>query len=111
MTIKRKRMITGSLIAGVVLGTVSLNAAETNLFNYNELGSGSVVRVKLLKQTDADFKAFLLELNCGEKTKKETEARKTKQRSPKTIPKRQNAAKVNAAKQRTQRPKMPKLPM
>lgn len=76
MTIKRKTMITGSLIAGAVLGTGSLSAAKTNLFNYNDLGSGSVVRAKLLNQTEVDYKAFLLELNCGEKPKKETEVKK-----------------------------------
>lgn len=81
MTIKRKTFITGSLIAGAVLGTVSLNAAETNLFNYNELGSGAVIRANLLNQTEADFKAYLLELNCGENTKKATETKKSEDKS------------------------------
>lgn len=77
----KKTIITGSLIAGAVLGTVSLNAAETNVFKYSELGSGSVIRANLLNQTEADFNAYLLELNCGENTKKATEAKKTEDKS------------------------------
>ena len=77
----KKTIITGSLIASAVMGTVSLNAAETSMFNYNELGSGSAIRANLLDQTEADFKAYLLELNCGEDTKKATETKKSEDKS------------------------------
>ncbi|MBN2175222.1 MAG: hypothetical protein JW731_13895 [Bacteroidales bacterium] len=77
----KKTIVTGSLIAGTIMGTVSMNAAETSMFKYSELGSGSVIRANLLNQTETDFKAYLLELNCGENTKKATETKKTEDKS------------------------------
>lgn len=77
----KKTIITGSLIAGAIFGTTALNASETILFRYSELGSGSEIRANLLNQTESDFRAYLLELNCGEDTKKVADTTKTENKT------------------------------
>jgi hypothetical protein len=77
----KKTILTGSLIAGSIFGTTALNASETNLFHYTELGSGSEIRANLLNQTESDFRAYLLELNCGEDTKKVADTTKTENKT------------------------------
>lgn len=63
-------MVAGTLIAGAVLGAGSLNASTSDMFRFNELGSGATLRANLLHQSESDFRTFLLELSCGEDTKK-----------------------------------------
>lgn len=77
----KKTIISGTLIAGAVFGTFSINAAESNMFKYSELGSGSVIRANLLNQSETDLKAYLLELNCGENVNKTTETKKSEDKS------------------------------
>ncbi|MCT4624557.1 MAG: hypothetical protein N4A46_13130 [Schleiferiaceae bacterium] len=59
-----KKLISGSIILGSVIGFGGVQAAE--LFNYNDLGSGSEVRAQLLQSERAIDNA--IELSCGEKT-------------------------------------------
>jgi len=66
----KKTIVAGSLIAGAIFGAANLNAASSDMFRFNDLGSGSTVRAKLLNQSETNIRAFLLELNCGEDTKK-----------------------------------------
>lgn len=65
-----KTIAAGSLIAGAVFGAANLNAASSDFFRFNELGSGSTVRARLLDQSETNIRAFLLELTCGEDAKK-----------------------------------------
>lgn len=82
---KKNNLIAGTLIAGAIFGAGSLNASASEIFRFNELGSGSTVRANLLNQSEESFRAFLLELNCGENTKpaetKKTETKKTENKS------------------------------
>lgn len=66
----KKSIVTGTLIAGAVFGAANLNAASSDLFRFNELGSGSIVRANLLNQSETSIRNFLLELTCGEDAKK-----------------------------------------
>ena len=59
-------LLTGSIVAGSVLGLSTLNASATETFKYSELGSGGELRTELLQNSVTDFRA--IELNCGEKT-------------------------------------------
>ena len=73
-------LLTGSIVAGSVLGLSSLNAANVETFKYSELGSGGELRSELLKRKPRQ--------------------RTAKRRMP-------NAARASAAKQKPRR-KMPK---
>ncbi|MBW6479647.1 MAG: hypothetical protein K0B37_09485 [Bacteroidales bacterium] len=66
----KKTIVAGTLIAGAVFGAANLNAASSDMFRFNELGSGSTVRANLLNQSETNIRAFLLELTCGEDAKK-----------------------------------------
>lgn len=61
---KKKVLFTGSLLAGALLATVSLNANAADLFRFNNLGTGEAVRARLM---DGNTNARSLELACGEK--------------------------------------------
>ncbi len=69
---KNKSILTGTLLAGAaLLGTTGMSVAESSLFSFNELGSGSEVRTTLASnntQARADIMAF--DLKCGEKSEK-----------------------------------------
>ena len=79
---KNKSILTGTLLAGAaLLGTTGMSAAETSLFSFNELGSGSEVRTTLASsntQARADIMAF--DLKCGEKSEK-TDGKKADSKS------------------------------
>lgn len=81
MKTSKKSIVTGAMIAGAVMGTFSLSAAESNLLNFNELGSGSVVRAHLLDQKLLGVNVFTLELKCGEGTNKGVTPTKTESKS------------------------------
>lgn len=59
-------LLTGTIVAGSVLGINSLNASNVDTFKYSELGSGGELRAELLQNSVTDIRA--IELNCGEKT-------------------------------------------
>lgn len=59
-------LLTGTIIAGSVLGISSLNANTVETFKYSELGSGGELRAELLQNSVTDIRA--IELSCGEKT-------------------------------------------
>ncbi|GAA0564906.1 HvfA family oxazolone/thioamide-modified RiPP metallophore [Chitinophaga japonensis] len=62
---KKKALLTGSLLAGALMATASLQAnAATDLFRFDNLGTGEAVRSRLL---EGNSHARSLELNCGEK--------------------------------------------
>ena len=71
---KNKKMISGSLILGSIVGLSGLQANASELFNYNDLGSGSEVRSQLLGSERALDNA--LELSCGEKSEGKTSEQK-----------------------------------
>ena len=60
-------LLTGTIVAGSVLGINSLNAANVDTFKYSELGSGGELRAELLENSVTDIRA--IELSCGEKSK------------------------------------------
>jgi len=55
----KKGLLSGSLIAGVLLATTSLNAEPARAFRFEELGSGDHVRTELLARNAS------LELKCS----------------------------------------------
>jgi uncharacterized low-complexity protein len=59
-------LLTGSIVAGSVLGLSSINAANVETFKYSELGSGGELRAELLHNSVTDIRA--IEMNCGEKS-------------------------------------------
>ena len=59
-------LLTGSIVAGSVLGLSSLNAANVETFKYSELGSGGELRAELLHNSVTDIRA--IEMSCGEKS-------------------------------------------
>ncbi len=61
-------LLTGTIIAGSVFGLGALNANATETFKYHELGSGGELRSELLNNNSSDI--IVLELDCGEDTKK-----------------------------------------
>jgi len=65
-------LITGTLMAGAILGTSAANANE--LFSYDDLGSGSELRADLLDASNTGFKSP--EAKCGEaKAEAKTESK------------------------------------
>lgn len=58
-------LLTGSIVAGSVIGINTLSATET--FKYSELGSGGELRSELLNSNTNDY--FALDLSCGDATK------------------------------------------
>ena len=55
-------LVTGTLMAGAILGASNVNANE--IFAYNDLGSGSELRADLLNASNTGFKSP--EGKCGE---------------------------------------------
>lgn len=78
----KRTVLTGSFIAGAFMATSSLNASESNLFSYNDLGTGSEIRANLLEQDGSDFRTYLMDQKCGEETKKVKEGEKAESKSP-----------------------------
>jgi len=66
---KTKSILKGSLIAGAI-GLTSITAGASNLFNYNNLGSGAELRSELLNINASPLK--VAELECGDKKKEGT---------------------------------------
>ncbi|HVI48220.1 MAG TPA: hypothetical protein VM802_25355 [Chitinophaga sp.] len=66
---KKKSLLSGSLIAGALLATASLNSSAHELFRFQNLGSGETVRTQLLAHNSS---ASALELKCGEKGKSDS---------------------------------------
>jgi len=73
MDIKKKSLITGSMIAGALFATANLNANAADLFRFSNLGTGEEVRSQLLGSSS---NALHLELKCGEKGKADSTAAK-----------------------------------
>lgn len=74
---KKKSLLTGSLLAGALLGMASLQADASPLFRFNELGTGATVRSQLLDGNAATTRT--LELKCG----KDSTAAKSKSKEGK----------------------------
>ncbi len=55
-------IITGTIMSGALLGTTTANA--TDIFNYDDLGSGAELRSDLLDASNTGFKSP--EAKCGE---------------------------------------------
>lgn len=55
-------LITGTVMSGALLGSVTANAAE--MFDYDDLGSGAELRSDLLDASNTGFNT--LEAKCGE---------------------------------------------
>ena len=68
-----KKIIGGSIVLGSVVGLGGIQANAAELFNYNDLGSGSEVRSQLL-QTERSIDNAI-ELSCGEKSEKKAESK------------------------------------
>lgn len=62
----RKLLLTGSLVAGVLLGTTVTPAAS--LFNFNSLGNGAELRSELLNSVNDKTTGGSLDMSCGAKT-------------------------------------------
>lgn len=56
---KQKSLLTGSLLAGVLLAASSISAEPSRLFRFTDLGSGDNVRTELLSHNGN------LELKCS----------------------------------------------
>lgn len=79
---KKKHLLTGTLIAGAVIGTAGLSANTNSLFAFDELGSGSEIRTTLATQSISDDAGvYSLEMKCGEESKKTKKAKKTDDKS------------------------------
>lgn len=72
-------LLTGTIIAGSVIGLGSLNANTLETFKYHELGSGGELRSELLNNFSSDIIA--LELDCGEDSKKAEDTKKAKDKN------------------------------
>jgi uncharacterized low-complexity protein len=68
-----KKIIGGSIVLGSIVGLGGLQANAAELFNYNDLGSGSEVRSQLLQSERVIDNA--IELSCGEKSEKKAEGK------------------------------------
>lgn len=68
---KTKKVLKGSLIASAMIGMSAFgaNASTSQLFSFNELGSGPEVRGTLSERTSSGAANLLLELKCGDSTK------------------------------------------
>lgn len=77
MKTSKRNILTGSLIAGAFVVTGGISASASNLINFNELGSGSQIRANLMDHSLRNVNAKTLELNCGEKAKADTAAKKS----------------------------------
>ena len=72
----KKSILTGSMIAGALIGLSSVGSNAATLSAYSALGSGSEVRSELLSVSKSS--AAALELTCGEKKDtKTTEGKST----------------------------------
>lgn len=65
---KKKSILNGSLVAGVIIAVSGYSANAARMFNYSNLGTGEEIRTNLLNKGEAG-KSF--ELKCGEKGKTE----------------------------------------
>lgn len=68
---RKKTILAGTLIASAILGGANLNASESSLFSYNELGSGSEVRTTLVSNSiNAQAGILSFDMKCGADEKK-----------------------------------------
>ena len=68
---KKKSILASTLIAGALISGASLNATESSLFSYNELGSGSEIRTTLVTNSITERAGIMaFDMKCGEDTKK-----------------------------------------
>jgi uncharacterized low-complexity protein len=72
---KKKSILNGSLVAGVIIAVSGYTANAAGMFNYNNMGTGEEVRTNLLNKGETG-KNF--ELKCGEKGKTDTAMKKGK---------------------------------
>lgn len=104
-----KNILKGTLIAGALVGAASLTAAPANMFNYNDLGSGSEVRANLIERALNNSSNLFLELKCGEgkcgegkcgeENAKKTTDKKTKKAKTKAKSKTKKADKESKTKE------------
>ena len=67
---RKRNLLKGTLVAGVVMSTVGLSGAATSLFSYTELGSGSEIRTTLATEAIAnEAGVYTMDLKCGEDSK------------------------------------------
>lgn len=72
-----KKILKSSLLVGSIVSLGGLQANASEMFNFNELGSGSEVRANLLQSERAIEST--IELSCGEKSsKKESKSSEAK---------------------------------
>jgi len=62
-------LLTGSIVAGSVIGLSGLQANATETFKYSELGSGAELRTELLQTSSSDLRT--IDMSCGEDSKKD----------------------------------------
>lgn len=61
---RKKNIFKGVLIAGAIITGSAFSVNASNALSFDELGSGSEIRAKLLNTTDFAFNTF--EAKCGE---------------------------------------------
>ena len=69
-------LLTGSIVAGSVIGLSGLQANSTETFKYSELGSGAELRSELLQSESSEMK--VVDMSCGEDSKEAKKADKKK---------------------------------
>jgi uncharacterized low-complexity protein len=72
----KKNIFRGVLVAGAIITGSAFSVNASSALTFDELGSGSEIRAKLLNNTDFAFNTF--EAKCGEETKEATKAKTTK---------------------------------
>lgn len=78
---RKKNIFKGVLIAGAIITGSAFSVNASNALSFDELGSGSEIRAKLLNTTDFAFNTFEAkcgEGKCGEESKTKAETTKTK---------------------------------
>jgi uncharacterized low-complexity protein len=89
MKSNQKKLLKGSLIAGALITVAGVQVNATNLFEYDDLGSGSELRQELIAKatsydTERTFEMKCGEGKCGETDKTDTKKAKTDQAESKT---------------------------
>lgn len=87
-------LLTGSIVAGSVIGLSGLNANATETFKYSELGSGAEVRTELLQSSSSDIR--MIDMSCGEDHK---EAKKEKKEGKEKKDKKAETKEAKASKE------------
>lgn len=78
MKTKRNNILKGSLVAGALLSVTGIQASNTNLFEYTDLGNGSELRNELIAKATSYDAERTFEMKCGEGKCGEAEKTETK---------------------------------